>query len=500
MFNIFQLNQEKPLDLSELEHITDPEEYNQAVHDAIRRQLKTGGLMSPTDNVTNFQLEPADSQSWLDQTLRTVLRNNPEAYDHPDDRNTYLQRRFEFITEHEGWRESVYRDTRNLRTVGYGFNLEEPTNRDLYKQALGKGDNDFNNLRDGKSKLTKREGRILFEASAGAAERLISNKFKDTDLKGYERLALVSLAYNHPALIGPNLTRHVLTGDKKAVMDEILNKSNLHKSKGIQNRRGFEAQMFSGMHEDEGGEWSIASIFNMSAEASTMRSSDELINKGRNAKSAPMPKRKPSPPTKERQTEAQGSFLAGIIPAPARAFISDLFDIDLDTARNEDYLSVDEQEAVRTIALRAMKRTGKRSGSATYDDYTDKKRGVGYTDQISDFLMDQVGLTDKDTSVQNENLIRVTLGKFRFRVDDRGHLIATDRFNFNDARLTQAKYKTFQERLNHLKEWTDENGTWTYGTLRKIGALWGSHAGKGAKWDIDLGPVSEQRIQVASRK
>ena len=57
MTGIFQLLQDQPLNLDRLEQITDPDEYNAEVHEAIRLQLKNGGLISPTQNITNFQLE-----------------------------------------------------------------------------------------------------------------------------------------------------------------------------------------------------------------------------------------------------------------------------------------------------------------------------------------------------------------------------------------------------------------------------------------------------------
>ena len=87
-------------------------------------------------------------------------------------------------------------------------------------------------------------------------------------------------------------------------MDEIIHRSNLHKSKGIANRRELEAAMFSGMDPDdaEGSDWSLASILGIgSAEAATLQSSDQLIEQGRGQgvqqnKVAPRPKRTPEPP------------------------------------------------------------------------------------------------------------------------------------------------------------------------------------------------------------
>ena len=493
MTSVFQLMSDQPLSLDQLDTITDPAEYNQAVHDAIRLQLKNGGLVSPTSNITNFQLEPEEDTNWMEDIVNQILRNDPSALDEPGDRDTYLQRRFEFITSHEGWREKVYRDTRNLRTVGYGFNLEEPTNRGLYKQALGKTDDDFNALRDGKSTLTKREGRILFEAAAGAAERLVSNKFEDIDLKGYERLALISLAYNHPKLIGPNLTQHVRAGDKKAVMDEILYRSNLHKSKGIANRRELEAAMFSGMDPDDQQDtgFSLSNLLGISsAEAATLRSSEDLIARGRGIQQSevvPRPKRKPEPP---KEPEKMGSWLSGIIPSSVRSLVSDLVGTDLETTRNEDYLGEGEQQAVRDITLAKIKKTGKTSGAVEYKDYEAGTSDVSFAGS-SGIIKTLLG--------DDEYSIKTTLGQYNYRIDERGHLIVTDQYNFNDAKKLQAANPTTAAKVANLVQYATSGNAGGYGIIRRIGSLFGSTEGEGAKFEMDLGPVGEQRIQVASR-
>tara|TARA_Y100001973_G_scaffold106737_1_gene186986 strand:- start:844 stop:2319 length:1476 start_codon:yes stop_codon:yes gene_type:complete len=491
MGSVFQLQEDQPLDLSQMDHIVDPEEYNQAVHEAIRLQLKNGGLVSPTDNITNFQLESPDRTNWLEDIMNTVLKNDPAALDEPGERDTYLQRRFEFITAHEGWRDKTYRDTRNLRTVGYGFNLEEPTNRDLYKQALGKTDQDFNDLRDGKTTLDKREGRILFEAAAGSAERLISSKFDDVDLKGYERLALISLAYNHPKLIGPNLTKHIKAGDKQAAMDEIQLRSNLHKSKGIANRRELEAQMFSGMDPDDqqGSGFSLASVLGIStAEAATLRSSDDLIDRGREFQSAlqTTPGRKPEPP----KEKTMGSWLSGIVPSAVRALASDLLDTDLETTRNEDYFGEDEKTALRDITIAKINSTGKKSGSIEYKDYETGQKDVT--------MGGSSGLV-KILTGDDEYSIKTTLGQYSYMIDDRGHLIVTDRYNFNDAKRLQKENPTNEDKVSNLMQYIGSGQAGGYGVVRRIGSLWGSTEGKGASFRIDLGPVSDQRIEVAAR-
>ena len=261
-----QVQASHPLDLSALDHVTDPREYDRILHESIRNQLKAGGLISPTSNVTNFELEAENTGSFLENMGKRVMKAFPAVFDDPDEGGRrYMEERFKRITAHEGWSSKVYGDSLSIKTIGYGFNMDEPSNRDLVKRALKSADDHFDALRHGDKELTPREGRILFEASVGQAEKLINQKFSDVDLKGYQRMALVSLAYNHPALIGPNLTKQIKAGDFEAAKDEILNGSNKYKIKGIQNRRIDEANLFSGMHPDEDDSgFSLASVFGIS--------------------------------------------------------------------------------------------------------------------------------------------------------------------------------------------------------------------------------------------
>lgn len=250
-----QTQQNFPLDLSGLDNVTDPSEYDRIMHQAIQSQLQNGGLVGPTKNITNFQTDSSqDTPSFLEEMGETIFGMSPEVYDSSNKKavGNYMQGRFDFIVGHEDYREKVYKDSLGKRTIGYGFNLDEPTNRGLFKKVLAKTDAEFDAALNGTASLSAADSRILFEASAGQAERLITQKFGDIPLKGYQRTALVSLAYNHPNLIGPNLTKAIRSGDLKAAEHEIRNRSNKYKIAGIDNRRNLEADMFLGHGNDSG--------------------------------------------------------------------------------------------------------------------------------------------------------------------------------------------------------------------------------------------------------
>ena len=45
----------------------------------------------------------------------------------------------EMTQQHEGWRPAIYKDTKKKRTIGYGFNLDDPTIAALLPQEVVQG-------------------------------------------------------------------------------------------------------------------------------------------------------------------------------------------------------------------------------------------------------------------------------------------------------------------------------------------------------------------------
>jgi GH24 family phage-related lysozyme (muramidase) len=84
----------------------------------------------------------------------------------------------------------------------------------------------------------------------------LRKEFKDVAMSRNQWMALASMAYNSrwnergPTLIGPNLTRFIKDGDWQGAADEIRNRSNATKNRGLQIRREAEADMFLGTHPD----------------------------------------------------------------------------------------------------------------------------------------------------------------------------------------------------------------------------------------------------------
>ena len=159
----------------------------------------------------------------------------------------YNDRLFEFIGPVEGFRPEVYEDIKGLPTIGYGFNLDASGAEKRFKKALP--DVSYQAAREGKVSLTEEQSRKLFDESIDDVESIARDKIGEdvwNKLPEHQRVALTSLAYNSPALIGPNLTKYIQNGSIEDAIGEIILRSNKERSLGLQNRRTEEARMMLG--------------------------------------------------------------------------------------------------------------------------------------------------------------------------------------------------------------------------------------------------------------
>ena len=171
----------------------------------------------------------------------------------------YTEQRFEMIAEAEAWRSESYWDGvksapngKGYRTVGYGYNMDSVGHKDLFMKTLQVGSDYFDSVHAGDIEITEAQGRKLFDAAVGEAESVIDNRLNGVDLNHQQRLALVSMAYNSPKLIGKNLVGHLKSGDIDKAVEEILYKSNGSRMLGLYNRRYEEALTFVGANREHG--------------------------------------------------------------------------------------------------------------------------------------------------------------------------------------------------------------------------------------------------------
>ena len=257
-----------PADLSFTELVTDAREFTNELSKSVIDQLKSAGMISPTSGVTNFKLDDQrealvdDQETWYEMLGDWLSNSKPTAFDNQnlDDPNNYHTARFNFIAARESFRSLSYDDGLGNITIGYGFNMSDDTAYPQFLRALGtsrKGSVEdaarYNRLLTGAEKLSEPDARKLFEVSIGEAEKIVRNRLSGVMLKGHQRLALVSMVYNHPSLLGPELIKHVKKGDLKAIENEIKHRSNKHKIKGIDNRRVVEWDMYFGVKPEDDG-------------------------------------------------------------------------------------------------------------------------------------------------------------------------------------------------------------------------------------------------------
>lgn len=221
-------------------------------------RMKDMGLVPPSAGVTSDVNLDAPEVEIPRLMMEQKLRKGGGAADPagaPVD-STYGQRRYEFIKAEEGVRRYAYDDVtgrpveaakvQGNRTIGIGFNMERPDAKAIMKDVLDIDDKTFNDIYNGRKGLNDNQVRALFDFTVQEAEQIVNTKFGDLGLRDHQRIALVSLAFNNPSLIGPNLTRFVRGGDWESAALEIRDRSNAGKVAGIASRRQREAKMFMG--------------------------------------------------------------------------------------------------------------------------------------------------------------------------------------------------------------------------------------------------------------
>ena len=192
----------------------------------------------------NFETVPRIAK---DTSQTTVTGSNPvitrtSSITRSED---YATRRYNFVSEVEGNKLKSYRDTSGKRTVGVGFNMDAPGAESRFIEATGKDSQYFREVYNERANITQDESRKLFDVSIADAESVVDSRLGSADLSENQRISMVSMAYNSPSLLGPNLTAAANSGNDAAVRDEILYRSNGGNIKGIANRRYKEAALWS---------------------------------------------------------------------------------------------------------------------------------------------------------------------------------------------------------------------------------------------------------------
>lgn len=146
----------------------------------------------------------------------------------------YLQLAKKFIKEKGGYEQDPYLDHNKNLTVGYGANVSNPATRDVM-QRLGLSD-----------VSSPEDAEKLMDAQLQEKERIARSRVDFDNLDDNQKAAVLSLAYNNPELIGPNLSRYINEGSHEEAAKEILLRSNREKAGGPALRRLDESLLYSG--------------------------------------------------------------------------------------------------------------------------------------------------------------------------------------------------------------------------------------------------------------
>lgn len=253
--------------LSDVSSATDYAGYLRDVQNLVLRARQLVGAAPDTLGVT-VPTQPAQDAAGINQQSRDwrdamIQKKGPAGYDMSDTPHeaSYLQRRFDFISGEEAVRKTAYDDAtgrpvtegrpRGNVTVGVGFNMDAPGAQTAMQRALGYGKDVFDAVRSGKRALSDLDVRKLFDYSVKQAEAVVQERLGDIALPEHQRLALVSMAFNSPKLIGPKLVDAIKSSNLKAALNEILFNSNAKSHRGLAARRYKEAVMFSGPADAE---------------------------------------------------------------------------------------------------------------------------------------------------------------------------------------------------------------------------------------------------------
>lgn len=242
---------------------TSSEEFYQNLLDSTVNTLTKRGLVSPSVGVTKPPsatpiATAEDFMGAMDTILKDArVKKGGAAYDGFDTpvEDTYRQRRYDFISREEGVRDFAYDDKTGKRvtdpaakqgniTIGVGYNMDRGDGKEMFSKLFP--DLNYDEVYSGKARLNAAQTQRLFDQTIQEAEHHVAAKLQGVDLPEHQRLALVSMAFNNPSLIGPKLVDAIRRGDQEAAVNEILFNSNRSASRGLASRRYREAAMFMG--------------------------------------------------------------------------------------------------------------------------------------------------------------------------------------------------------------------------------------------------------------
>lgn len=159
-----------------------------------------------------------------------------------DNRNKIVDKLLKsHLDDVEGYSSTTYKDQKGIPTVGAGISLRSPSSKKAFEE-MGVDPNV-----DEMDKFTLDEAQQnIFDQKRELLGNIKQKYFPEKQLNEAQEASLLSLTYNSPELIGPNLRQYLNEGKDLDVMREIVLGSNKEKSPGLLVRRLKEAELYGG--------------------------------------------------------------------------------------------------------------------------------------------------------------------------------------------------------------------------------------------------------------
>lgn len=152
---------------------------------------------------------------------------------------------YPLLDEVDGYSNKTYKDSRELPTVGYGFNLDAPETAGVLKLH----GYDVHALKKGKSKLNPKDAINIRNSIVDNKANLLKSKVGEdlfNQLDDNKKAGLMSMMYNAPALIGPKMIQGLAANDNDlSLLQEVILGNNKNKDSGVLYRRLREAETMS---------------------------------------------------------------------------------------------------------------------------------------------------------------------------------------------------------------------------------------------------------------
>ncbi len=198
---------------------------------------------------TIMEIGPEDAARLRDEL------HNLDIHHHAD-RELYYQKLYYIIASGEGFSKKVYKDSKNLLTIGYGFNMDRGNASRNEWNNIFKGSISFDSAKEGDIELTREQGKMLKQYGVSAREEEIAKIYYPYwhEMRANERAILTDLYYKSPKLAKKGtkfckyLKEYYKTGDvhyfELAVTEVKLYSSyskNPIERAGLQNRNNIRA-------------------------------------------------------------------------------------------------------------------------------------------------------------------------------------------------------------------------------------------------------------------